>query len=649
VALMTDRDADQLTWESERVEELGGALIAAMSAAGIGVSLVSITAEGPRLVYVSDKGVEVLGHAREALLSRPASDFLAPEEREARAATGRSIQEGNGPSFFETVIERADGQKVPIEVSVAPIRVDGRPGVIAFTRDITKRRVGLAALECSERRFRQLIELAPDAVWINDGRRLCFANPGAARMLAYDTVEELLAVDPRTLMAPADQISMRERTQLMFKTGQGLPPREYPTRRRDGSWVLTEVQSMPIEWEGAPAILGFARDVTHRKEMEARMEQSERLAALGTLLAGIAHEMNNPLSYTLLGIEESLAMLDKTAMAAEERERLRATLESARHGATRVAAVVGQIRASSRPEVEERGPVEMRAVLETALRVTHNEIHHRARLVTSFDDVAAVLGSAQRLEQVFLNLLVNAVQALPDGRADNEIRVALHATAVGGVLVEVSDNGPGIPDDVRSRIFDPFFTTKPVGLGLGLGLSICHGIVTAHGGAITVESAPGRGTTFRVILPGPSGELGAVASTTRPKLARVASVAAPPSRRRVLVIDDETALAAMIRRVLEKECHVDVAFEAREGLERIGQATTPYDVILCDLMMPDMTGMDLFGEVARRHPGVEERFVFMTGGAFTPRATEFLAQVKNRRLEKPFEMAVLKATVARQD
>jgi CheY-like chemotaxis protein len=255
-----------------------------------------------------------------------------------------------------------------------------------------------------------------------------------------------------------------------------------------------------------------------------------------------------------------------------------------------------------------------------------------------------VLGSAQRLEQVFLNLLVNAVQALPDGRAENELRVTLRTTAAREVVVEVSDNGPGIADDVRPRIFDPFFTTKPVGLGLGLGLSICHGIVTNHGGAITVDSAPGRGSTFQVVLPAR-----AEAPVAAPRAAEaVASAAATSKRRRVLVIDDEPALASMIRRVLDKQCHVDLAVDAREGLERLA-GPVPYDVILCDLMMPDMTGMDLFAEVARRHPGVERRFVFMTGGAFTPRAIDFLAQVKNRRLEKPFETATLRATVARDD
>jgi PAS domain S-box-containing protein len=640
---MGDRTTEPLIWESARIEDIGGALIAAASAVGMGVSLVSMLPE-PRIVYISDKAIEILGHPREVVLKRPATDFLTPGERTMREQTDTYIKPDSSPNFIETVIERADGRVVPLEVGFAPIRLDGQPGIIAFTRDITERRAATDALARSEASLRRLIEHAPDAVWINDGGKLVFANSTAARMLGYPSVEALLATDVSQIVAPEDSQAMRDRMRQMMQTGVALPPREYRTRRNDGTIILCEVQAMPIEWEGRPGLLGFARDVTERKEMEARLGQAERLAALGTLLAGIAHEMNNPLAYTLLGIEQAKAQLAQLSAPAEEVAKLREALDSALHGATRVSAVIGQIRASSRPDVEERGPVDVRAVLEAALRVTQNEIHHRARLVADLADLppGVVTGSAQRLEQVFLNLLVNAVQALPDGRAENEIRVVLRAPSPTEVSIEVSDNGPGIPAEVRSRIFDPFFTTKPVGLGLGLGLSICHGIVTSHGGTITVESAPGRGSTFRIVLP---AKLPQPAAAARP--AGAAAAAGAAARRRVLVIDDEPALAGMIRRVLSKECDVDLAVDAREGLERLGAGA--YDVILCDLMMPDMTGMDLFAEVSRRHPGVERRFIFMTGGAFTTRATEFLAQVSNRRLEKPFETATLKAAVARDE
>jgi PAS domain S-box-containing protein len=642
---MPDSPTDGLTWESAGVTAPVSALIAAASEAGLGVSLVSMTPPA-RIVYVSDKGVEILGHPREVILGRPAMEFLTPDERGKQdPGPEERLRRAKQPRVFETAVVRANGERVPVEVSVAPITLDVGPGLIAFTRDISERRSVIEALARSEQRFRQLVEAAPDAVFINDGRRLVFANPAAARMLRYPDVESLLAIDPRTLFAPEEGALMRARSQQMFQTGKGLPPLDYPTKRSDGTWVLTEVQSMPIDWEGRPAILGFARDVTQRKEIEARLAQSERLAALGTLLAGIAHEMNNPLSYTLLGIEQALETLKGAAIPSEVAAKLAEALEGARHGASRVAAVIGQIRASSRRDAEDQGPVSLRAVVEAALRVTYNEVHHRARLATDFGEVPMILGSSQRLEQVFLNLLVNAVQALPDGRAENEIRVVLRTGATGEAIVEICDNGPGISEDVRSRIFDPFFTTKSVGLGLGLGLSICHSIVTAHGGTIGVTSGSGRGSTFRVSLP-------SLASTAATGVAAPASPAPPEvraaRRRRVLVIDDEPTLATMIRRVLARDCDVTIARDGREGLTALTGSET-FDVILCDLMMPDLTGMDVHAEIARLRPGLEDRFIFMTGGAFTERAMEFLERIKNRRLEKPFETQVLKAAVAADD
>jgi PAS domain S-box-containing protein len=641
--------ADPTAWEIERIEQLGAGFLAAATVGNIGVAVLSYEAPAPRIVYITEKGAEIMGHPREEILRRPARDFLTPVERALRQTNEARVSQSREPHPFETVVRAADGRERPLVAALAPISTEGRQGAIVIFREVGEEREASDALARSGQRFRRLIELAPDAVWILDGRRLLFANPAAVRMHRYGSVEELLAADVSSLLAVEDQESMRERTHEMLRTGKPLPAREYRTRRRDGSWFMAEVQSTPVEWEGVPAVMGVARDVTDRKEMEARLAQSERLAALGTLLAGIAHEMNNPLSYAVLGIEQAIAQAERLSAPPQEIAKLREALDGALHGASRVGAIIGQIRASSRPDTNESGPVDVRAVLETALRVTRNELHHRARLVTELGPAGPVIvvGSANRLEQVFVNLLVNAVQALPDGRADNEIRVALRATPARQVVVEVSDNGSGIPDDVQPRIFDPFFTTKPVGLGLGLGLSICHGIVTNHGGTISVESAVGRGSTFRVLLPeaAPATPAGA----TAPGATAAATPAASPARRRrVLVIDDEPTLATMIRRVLSRDCDVDLASDAREGLSRL-ESGTAYDVVLCDLMMPDVTGMDLYADVAARHPGLERRFIFMTGGAFTPRATEFLAQVPNRRLEKPFETAALRAIVARDE
>ena len=266
-----------------------------------------------------------------------------------------------------------------------------------------------------------------------------------------------------------------------------------------------------------------------------------------------------------------------------------------------------------------------------------NEIRHRARTVTEFADVKDVEANDARLGQVFLNLLVNAAQALPEGSADkNEIRVVTRQSGPDEVVVEVRDTGSGIPPQSLSRIFDPFFTTKAIGVGTGLGLSICHRIILGFQGQIAVESEVGKGTVVRVTLPVAKG-VPAVTSTI--------PVTGPPGRScRVLFVDDEPVLGPLVRRALAPAHEVTCAASGREALAAIDRGDV-FDVILCDLMMPEMSGMDLHEALMQRYPEHAAKMVFMTGGAFTTRARQFLEKVSNPRLDKPFKRDQLRAFV----
>jgi CheY-like chemotaxis protein len=267
-----------------------------------------------------------------------------------------------------------------------------------------------------------------------------------------------------------------------------------------------------------------------------------------------------------------------------------------------------------------------------------NEIRHRARLIRDLRPVPPVEANESRLGQVFLNLLVNAAQAIPEGRASaNEIRVATYVTDDGRVCIEISDTGSGIPPEVQKRLFTPFFTTKQVGVGTGLGLSICHRIVTGLGGAITVDSAVGAGTTFKVYLP-----------PAAPRLTMTSPMPQVPDRQgrrgRILVIDDEEPVVRAAMRILQNEHDVAIATAASAAVDRV-IAGERFDMILCDLMMPEMTGMELYAELMKIAPDQAEAMVFITGGAFTPRARGFLDRVKNERFEKPFNATQLRALV----
>jgi CheY-like chemotaxis protein len=256
--------------------------------------------------------------------------------------------------------------------------------------------------------------------------------------------------------------------------------------------------------------------------------------------------------------------------------------------------------------------------------------------------VSPVLGDEGRLGQVFLNLLLNAAQSIPEGAAEsNEIRVTTRPDPDGGARIEVSDTGVGIDAQHLARIFDPFFTTKELGVGTGLGLSICHGVVTDLGGRIDVESVPGRGTTFRVILPCAPD---AVAISQAGPATQ--ALAGPRAGRRasVLVIDDEPLILKLVTSILGPDCDVTCEARADAALARIRKGER-FDAILCDLMMPQVTGMDLHDALLELAPKQAEVMLFLTGGAFTTRAQAFVDRVPHATIDKPFDAETLRNRV----
>jgi signal transduction histidine kinase len=379
------------------------------------------------------------------------------------------------------------------------------------------------------------------------------------------------------------------------------------------------------------------REASMRRERARINEQlmiSDRMASVGILAAGVAHEINNPLAAVIANLDLALADVDSLDPSlGVTRDNLREELTDARSAADRVRHIVRDLRIFSRSEDDKRAQVDVEKVLESTLRMAANEIRHRARIVRRYAEVPPVDASEGRLGQVFLNLVVNAAQALPEGHADrNEIRVS---TSCEGAFarIEISDTGPGIPADVMKRLFTPFVTTKPQGVGTGLGLSICHRIITDFGGEILVNTSE-RGTTFTVLLP-LSRVVTSEASTAKPS-------AAPRTTRRakILAIDDEPMIAKVITRAIGRDHDVTTTNRGRDALDLV-RGGARFDLILCDLMMPEMTGAEVFDEMRRIAPEQAAAIVFLTGGAFTPSAQQFLDGVANRRLEKPFEASAI--------
>jgi len=428
----------------------------------------------------------------------------------------------------------------------------------------------------------------------------------------------------------------------------------YAHQRR--AFAPDEVRFLEAAGGSLAAAVARCRAEAERKELHAKLALADRMVSVGTLAAGVAHELNNPLAYVNANVtflSEQVAhlasLLPASARAdgevADVLQQLDEAARDAKDGVDRMRIIVRDLRTLSRSDDASVGPVDLGPVLDSCVNVAWNELKHRARLVKDVPHLPTVRGSAGRLGQIFLNLLVNAAQAVPEGQPERqEIRVTARPLGADRVVIEVSDTGCGIPPENLARIFDPFFTTKAPGVGTGLGLSIVHGIVAAMQGEISVESAVGKGSTFRVVLPVAPPE-----AADEPHEGEGGAPARAPSRprARILVVDDEPLVGTVLERTLGDEHEVVTCGGAREALDRLDRGER-FDLVFSDLLMPDLTGMDLHAELARSHPALAQRVVFLTGGACTEAAREFLARPGMECVEKPFDLESIRQVIARR-
>jgi PAS domain S-box-containing protein len=391
-------------------------------------------------------------------------------------------------------------------------------------------------------------------------------------------------------------------------------------------------------------VLGVSTDISDRLRLMAKMTQADRMVALGRLAAGVAHEINNPLTFLLEGLrlaDELAADLEQdiraqahtTAPATANRlAELRAFLAEAAEGAGRVRSITRDLRALSRPDDDSLALIKVNQSVLSAVKLVAKRTRSKAPIQTELGELSPVLANEARLVQVFVNLLLNAADVVPGSSEGNEIRVTTRQEN-GAAIIEVRDNGPGVPADLRDRIFEPFFTTKLVGEGTGLGLFVSRNLVDALGGTISVEDVTGGGALFRVQLPTYQGP-------AAPPVAEPETVARtrPPLRRsQIMIVDDDAQVAKLLRLSLIDDCEVSVFASGRAALDHLlGGAR--YDLIFCDLMMDDLSGMDLYEALKLEAPGRERELIFMSGGVFDRRVSDFLRTVSNDFIDKPFDI-----------
>ncbi len=497
---------------------------------------------------------------------------------------------------------------------------------------LLRRREDAAAFDQAARRFEYAVTNAPIVLFAVDTQgRILHASGGA------------LNVSPQALIGrgvselfPPDSAASRD-VQRALAGEEFIDLIHVPRNDRWYETRYTPVRDADGRISGVTAV---GVDVTRHQRAEAALHDAERLAALGTLAAGIAHEVNNPLTYVRLNLGRLISFEASQRPRTPDHLHRLEILNECREGIGRVENIVRDLRLFARAEEGEDKPVRLVEAVEAAIRMAEHEIRPRARLAREFRAQPVVRGNEGKLVQVFLNVLVNAAQAIEEGHAHlNRIRVGVSVDERGWGIVEVADTGSGMSEDVRQKAFEPFFTTKPVGAGTGLGLAVCQGVISRLGGSIDMHADDGEGTTVRIALP--PAELVEVAA--EPERARAVTEEMVP-RRRILIVDDEREIAAAVAAILAPHHDVAVAGSGREAIE-ILRRDDDFDLILCDVTMPEIGGREVYELLRLTRPALAERIVFMTGGAYTPQAARFMSSVPNPTIEKPFDIDELLAAV----
>jgi two-component system NtrC family sensor kinase len=450
------------------------------------------------------------------------------------------------------------------------------------------------------------------------------ANRSAERMLAdcgggttsFESLLEQLALMPQVERLRTGQCNVAE--------GEAQPD-------GDRTWSVT-VSRMPDE-DGAKDHLVFVlTDITERRRLQQQLAQSEKMSSLGQMISGVAHELNNPLA-SIVGYTQLIRG------SAEEGGTLHKRLEVLGREAERCRKIVRNLLSFVRNHEPEHKLLSLNQVVENVVALLRYQLRVDGIRVESDLDTGlpALVGDAHQLEQVLVNLLTNAAQAIRQTGEPGTVTLQTRPGSAGGVLLEVRDTGPGIPEGARSRIFDPFFTTKDPGEGTGLGLSLVYGIVTAHGGTIEALHHEGPGTTFRIRLPGGRSEP-PVEAVTR-------SLSPPPATAgRVLVVDDDEAVARLICDTLDKDGLVaQRASDGWQALERL--VDEPFDLVICDVKMPDMNGERLYEELCRTRPELARRVLWTTGDTLGSLPDELARRTGLEVLTKPFDLDELRDRV----
>ena len=580
-----------------------------------------------RLVFANRRAEIITGYTADELVGQFVFGLLTPEgsrqvqDRLVAAASGREPA-----AVLETHLRQKDGTLIWIEANMASVRSEGRVmGRLGVLRDISERKHA----EQQVRLQASALDAAASIVITDREGAIIWSNPGFTALTGY-RADEVVGQTLRLLKSGRHDAAFYRalwETILAGQTWRG----EIINRRKDGTLYPEEQTITPVRDEAGEIthFVAIKEDISERKRLQEHLTQSEKLAAMGQLLASVAHELNNPLS-----VLTGHAALLKSAPDPKVVERAQKMI----HAAERCARIVRNFLTLARQRPPERTRVDLNQVVRDAVELVAYPLRvDNVQLgLELFERLPRLTADGHQLHQVVINLLTNAHQALREAPGPRRITVTTRAGAdERSVLLEVADNGPGISQEIQARLFEPFFTTKPPGEGTGLGLAICQGIVNTHRGTLEVVSAPGHGATFRMELPVEEIQ-GTPVAESQPE--------SPTSGRTILVVDDEPEIAALLAEMLTGDGHrVETVEDGLMALDKLGAGT--YDLIISDLRMPKLDGPGLHAEVARRHPQLLRRMVFVTGDTLGPESAEFLRRKEVATFGKPFALADVRRVI----
>jgi len=588
----------------------------------------------------------LLDVARSTLVKQPWTRFIFHEDQDVYLVHRKQLLQSGAPQGCELRLMKSDGE--PFWARLDARRAQGKDGTRVCrttVSDISERKRAQAALEASEARHRALFESSPAALMTLAPPSWRFKSGNAAAVTLSGARDEADFIsrtpwDASPERQPNGSLSAQEGPRLMdIALRDGTHSFEWTYTRAPGVEFQATVSIARMARVGAPLFQATVRDETHAKNQQALAAQTERLAAMGLLAASVGHEINNPLTYVLSNVE-SLAqllpnlLLEPTLLTAAT-EQARAALD----GIQRITRISKVLSGFSRMEAEDLSKVDVHQAVEFAITLAANEIRFHSQLVTDFKPLPAVWASEGKLVQVFLNLLVNAAHAVAEKGGEGGCITVRTWVENASAWAEIKDNGAGIAPENLTRIFEPFFSTKRIGMGSGLGLSICRNILSEFGGEIQVQSEVGKGTRFVVRLP-----VRAEAPKSRPSAAGARAPELPIVRGRVLIIDDEEQLRTVMKRLLSS--HEIVTASSGKEAQAILELDEDFDLILCDLMMPDVTGMAVHQWLSARNPELARRIVFISGGIFGPVTAEYLTDAGNLKIDKPFDNRAFAHVVA---